>query len=89
MKENLAYSTILVHKSAIATFCAEKGENFSSDFLVRQTLKSISIARPREAHSQIWDIQIIFDWLLKKTDNPSFFEASRRTAIILLLASDR
>lgn len=86
---NLAYSTILVHKSAIL-ICASRGaENLSSDFLVRQVLKSVSVARPKESHAQIWDAQILFDWLLRKTDNFSFFEVSRRVATILLLASGR
>ena len=85
--EKLAYNTILLHKSAIATFCAgNKATSLSSDFLVRQ---AVSISRPREVKSPIWDAQNLLDWLSTPTDNFKFFEVSRRTAALLLLASGR
>ncbi|CAG5102904.1 Protein of unknown function [Cotesia congregata] len=85
--EKIAYSTILVHKSAITTFCAKR--DLSSDFLVKQVLKAISVAKPKETRSSIWDAQILLDWLKLDLPNLSFFEVSRRTATILLLASGR
>ncbi|XP_044577064.1 uncharacterized protein LOC123260149 [Cotesia glomerata] len=87
LDEKLVYSTILVHKSAIATFCAKR--DLSSDFLVKQVLKAISVARPKETRSSIWDAQILLDWLKLDLPNLSFFEVSRRAATILLLASGR
>ena len=88
--ESLSYNTILLHRSAISTFCAGVPPlDSSTDFLVRQTLKAISITRPREIKSSIWDAQILLNWLSKPTVNLSFFETSRRTAALLLLASGR
>jgi len=88
--KGLAYSTILVHKSAIATFCSGKSTlSLTSDFLVRQVLKAISLARPKEIRSEIWDAQLLLNWLNTRTQNLSFFEVSRRTAALLLLASGR
>ena len=73
--EKLAYNTILLHKSAIATFCAgNKATSLSSDFLVRQVLKEVSITRPREVKSPIWDAQMLLDWLSTPTDNLTFFK---------------
>ncbi|XP_033220863.1 uncharacterized protein LOC117175265 [Belonocnema kinseyi] len=48
--QKLAYNTILLHKSAVATFCAGR----SSDFLVHQVLKAISVAKPQEVRAPIW-----------------------------------
>ena len=88
--EGLSYNTILLHRSAISTFCAGGPPlDSSTDFLVRQTLKAISITRPREIKSPIWDARILLNWLSKPTVNLSFFETSRRTAALLLLASGR
>ena len=90
LTERLAYNTILLHKSAIATFCAGRSTvSLSADFLVHRVLKAISVARPQEVRSQIWDAQILLDWLSTRTDNLSFFEVSGRTAVLLLLASGR
>ena len=88
--EGLSYNTILLHRSAISNFCAGGPPlDSSTDFLVRQTLKAISITRPREIKSPIWDARILLNWLSKPTVNLSFFETSRRTAALLLLASGR
>ncbi|CAD6224467.1 GSCOCG00011775001-RA-CDS, partial [Cotesia congregata] len=90
IKINLAYSTILVHKSAVATFCSGKEAiNLSSDFLIRQTLKAISLAKPKETKSKIWDTKTLVEWLAADLPRLTFFEVSRRTAVILLLASGR
>ncbi|XP_033212269.1 uncharacterized protein LOC117169871 [Belonocnema kinseyi] len=88
--EGLSYNTILLHRAAITTFCAGgPASDASTDFLVRQTLKAISIAKPREIKSPIWDARILLNWLAKPTDTLSLFEISRRTATLLLLASGR
>ncbi|XP_043470111.1 uncharacterized protein LOC122503581, partial [Leptopilina heterotoma] len=91
IQRRFAYKTILLHKSAISTFCAGNpvNENLSSNFLVRQILKSISIANPKEIKSPIWDSQLLINWLSKGTSNLSPFELSRRSATLLLLASGR
>lgn len=90
LKENYSPSTILVHKSAISTFCGPNiVENLSSHFLVKQILKAVSLARPATRRLQIWDPRIVVDWLSTAESKETLFEASRRTAIILLLASGR
>ncbi|XP_066596619.1 uncharacterized protein [Prorops nasuta] len=90
LKEGLAYNTILVYKSAIVTFCAGgPSEGIGADFLVKQMLKAIAVSRPKEIKSPTWDAEILLNWLLAKTDNLSFYEVSRRTASLLLLASGR
>lgn len=88
--KKFAYSTILVHKSAVTTFCSGKSIlPLSSDFLVRQVLKAISLEKPKETRAEIWDVQRLLDWLSTGTQNLSFFEVSRRTATLLLLVSGR
>lgn len=86
----LAYNTILLHKSAISTFCSGgPSTNLSSDFLVQQILKAISIAKPVENKKVIWDAQILMNWLAAEPIKQSLFEISRRTAALLLLVSGR
>lgn len=81
---------LVAPKSAVITFCAGMtSTNLSSDFLLRQVLRAISIAKPTESRPVIWDTQILLDWLSKPSSNLSFFEVSRRTAALLLLASGR
>ncbi|XP_072751200.1 uncharacterized protein [Anoplolepis gracilipes] len=84
--KRLAYSTILVYKSAITTFCSGNSTSaLSLDFLVRQVLKVISL----EMRTEIWDAQLLLNWLSIRTQNLSFFEISRRTTALLLFASER
>lgn len=89
LEKKLAYSTILVHKSAISTFCGFPSEDMSNQLLIRQVLKAISTSQPKRMQVPIWDAQVIFDWLMTSEFKNTFFEASRRTATILLLASGR
>ncbi|XP_044578964.1 uncharacterized protein LOC123261437 [Cotesia glomerata] len=90
LEEGLAYSTILVHKSAIATFCSGgQSMDLSADFLVRQALKAISTARPRKIKASVWDTGLLFKWLTAEIPGLTLFEVARRTATILLLASGR
>lgn len=89
IKDNLAYATILVHKSAVSTFCSGEAKNSSSSFLVKQVLKAISNSKSKEERAAIWDAQILFNWLAAGAPKLTLFEASRRTAAILLLASGR
>lgn len=87
--DKLAYRTILLHKSAVSTYCAGGSEDLSKNFFVHQVLKAISLATPQERKSPIWDTKLIFDWLKNETITDTVFDIARRTAIILLLASGR
>lgn len=89
LKENLAYRTILVHKSAISTYCGHTNESYSKNFFINQILKAISLAKPPKHNLPIWDTKILFEWLKTIPKLDTFFEISRRTALILLLASGR
>jgi site-specific recombinase XerD len=90
-KEGLSYNTILVHKSAIATFCKPMiSKDISSNIVVRHMLKAISTRKTRPTKPPIWDPRIIVDYLKKTTPLVyNLYEVSRRTAILLLLASGR
>ena len=90
-KENLSLSTILVHKSVIATFAEPNNKKkLSSDILVKQILKSIALAKPKLAKPPIWDTDILVEFLLaKKPNTTSLFEVSKHTAVLLLLCSGR
>lgn len=88
--EKLAFNTILLHKSAISTFCSGgKSSDVVSDFLVRQVLKSISNQKPKDTNKVIWDAKLLFDWLAIAPEKETLFEISRRCAAVLLLASGR
>lgn len=52
-------------------------------------MKAISLTRPKEIRLEIWDAQLLLNWLNTRTQNLSFFEVSRRTAALLLLAGRR
>lgn len=86
--DKLAYRTILLHKSAISTYTAA-GEEISKNFFVQQILKATSLIKPPEKKTPIWDTEILFKWLRNTTRLDTLFDISRRTAIILLLASGR
>lgn len=88
----LSYKTILVYKSTIATLACSNGQIISSDPIVQRMLKAISLAnvdsKPR--NSFIWDPRIVVEWLSSnQPPHASLFQVSRRTALILLLASSR
>ena len=89
LNDKLAYNTILLHKSAISTYCATSNESFSKNFFVQQILKAISLARPHVQKPPVFDIKLLFDWLQERTSLNTLFDVSRRTALILLLASGR
>ncbi|KMQ87296.1 reverse transcriptase-7 [Lasius niger] len=55
----------------------------------RQVLKAISLEKPKETRAEIWDVQRLLDWLSTGTQNLSFFEVSRRTALLLLVSGRR
>ncbi|XP_063361768.1 uncharacterized protein LOC134650763 [Cydia amplana] len=90
-KVGLSYSTILVHKSAIATLTDPDNQvNLSSHALVRHALKAISIKAPKADKVPIWDTEILINWLKNSTiDENSFYECTKRAAILLLLCSGR
>lgn len=87
--EKMSYSTILLHKSVILTL-GRPNNDLNSNFLVKHMLKSISLEKPKPEKAPIWDPSDLIAWL--STNPPArlnLFEASRRLACILLLASGR
>ncbi|KAI5634270.1 hypothetical protein NE865_12999 [Phthorimaea operculella] len=89
--ERLAYPTILLHKSVVLTFGnVEDSENLNSNFFVKHILKAISLENPRPEKPPIWDPSDLVAWLQNNPPrNDNLFEASRRLATLLLLASGR
>nr|CAH7721074.1 unnamed protein product [Callosobruchus chinensis] len=86
-----ALSTILLHKSTIATFSRPPyAETISSNPLVKQILKGIANAKPKAARSKIWDINKLLSWMNENPpDTNSQFQVSRHVALLLLLSSGR
>ncbi|XP_047513103.1 uncharacterized protein LOC125054989 [Pieris napi] len=91
LKENLSYATILVHKSAILTFCGPHVEQQTfSNFIIKHTLRAIGVAKPKVVKSSVtWDPRIVLDWLSSNPPKDTLFDTARRTATVLLLASGR
>lgn len=89
LEDKLAYKTILLHKSAVSTYCATSEIDITKHFFIQQVLKAISLAQPAVRKAPIWDTAILFNWLKTSTNSGSLFEISRRTALVLLLASGR
>lgn len=88
----LSYKTILVYKSTVATLACSNGQVISSDPIVQRMLKAISLANvdSRPKKSAIWDPRVVVEWLSSnQPSNINLFQVSRRTALILLLASSR
>lgn len=91
LTDRLAYRTILVHKSVIASICETLSDiKISSNHLIRHILKAVSISRPIPPKLPIWDARIVIKFLKNTKPNiNSLYDVSRRTATILLLASGR
>lgn len=89
LEDHLAYRTILLHKSAVSTYSATSSDNIAKNFFVHRVLKAISLVKPPEKKTVIWDTQLLFNWLKNNPSTESLFDTARRTAIILLLASGR
>lgn len=89
LKERLAYNTILIHKSAVLTYCKKSSINLTNNFFIHQILKAILLAKPKPSKPPIWDLKLLFDWLINSTALNTHFDIARRTALILLLASGR
>lgn len=89
--QGLAYSTILVYKSAISTLTDPNLDNrLSSHILVKQALKSIRARSVQKIKAPIWDTDCLITWLKNNTPNEnSLFDCSGRAAILLLLCSGR
>lgn len=63
-KEKLALSTILVHKSVVATLSdPDNCHRLSSHPLVKQVLKSISLANPKQHRLPTWNIDTLISHL--------------------------
>lgn len=89
LKEKLALSTILVHKSVILTL-GSCPEELKSNFLIKHMLKAISLQQPQSEKSPIWDPSELTSWLIANPPTRiNLYEISRRLACILLLASGR
>lgn len=87
--EGLAYRTILVYKSVIATF-TNLSETLSSNFLVKHILKAISVSKPKKIKPPIWNAKNVIQYLEQNTpDSSNLYQVSRRAAILLLLAAGR
>lgn len=91
LKEKLAPSTIHLHRSVVSTICEPFiGKKLSDHIFVRRVLKSVSQAKPKLNRIPIWDPQVVVHWMQSNNPDPiSLFEANRRCATILLLASGR
>lgn len=89
--EKLAYRTILTHKSVISRFGSPASESdLGSHILVKQTLKGIANKSIKHQKPPIWNPQVLVSYLLnEQSPTESLFNASRRCAILLLLASGR
>lgn len=91
LDQKLAYRTILVHKSVIASICETTSNiKISSSHIVKHILKAISIAKPLPPKVPTWDARVLITHLKDSTPCvSSFYEVSKRTATILLLCSGR
>lgn len=92
LHEKLSYKTILVYKSAIATLTNPSSESLSDSVFVKRILKSIATANANKNHTNpsVWDPRVVVEWMIQNPiSNLTLYEVSRRTALILLLASSR
>lgn len=89
--QGLAYKTILVHKSVIATFTnVSTSIDISSNFFVRHMLKAISVSKEKSVVPPIWDPQKVINYLEQNSpDENNLYQVSQRTAILFLLSSGR
>nr|XP_026495123.1 uncharacterized protein LOC113399994 [Vanessa tameamea] len=80
-----------MHKSVISTICETiSSAKISSSHIVKHVLKAISIAKPPTPKIPIWDARVVIKHLKFVSPDPtSLYEVSRRTAMLLLLASGR
>lgn len=86
--EGLAYRTILVHKSVIATFT--NISELSSNFFIKHILKAISVAKVKKKKPPIWNAKNVLQYLENDSpDENNLYQVSRRAAILLLLAAGR
>ncbi|CAK1541480.1 unnamed protein product [Leptosia nina] len=91
LNDHLAYRSILVHKSVIASICETLSDvKISSNNLVKHLLKAISIAKIIPQKLPIWDARTVIHYLRDSSPNEnSLFDVSKRTATLLLLTSGR
>lgn len=90
LSSKLAYRTILVHKSTIASVCETVSNvKISSSLIVKHILKAISLAKPVPLKVPIWDARIVINHLKNTFPSNTLYDISRRTATILLLTSGR
>lgn len=94
LQEKLAYKTILVYKSTIATLSDPGFDSLSNNVLVKRILKAIAAANAdrsaRNKNPSVWDPRTVVEWMTQNSvNNKSLYNVSQRTALILLLASSR
>jgi hypothetical protein len=88
--EGLAYRTILLQKSVIATLTKMSGQDVTSNFLVKQILRAISVNIIKASKPPIWDPRIVLVYLSNNSiDENNLYQVSQRVAVLLLLASSR
>lgn len=89
--DGLAYNTINVHKSVVATLTNPSNvSSLSSHSLVCHVLKAIALQKPITQRKVIWDIDVLTTYLRNSTvDETSVFAVSRQTATLLLICSGR
>lgn len=91
--KKVAYSTILVRKSVIATFANPEAEhNVCTHPIVTSMLKAISLksAEKSSMRPRVWNIQDLITWLKGNPPNESsIYQISRYCTLLLLLASGR
>lgn len=89
--EGLAYRTILVYKSVIATFTnIDCNVDLSNNFFIKHVLKAISVSKEKTVKPPIWNPKLLLQYLTNHTpDETNLYQVSRRAAILLLLSSGR
>ncbi|KAJ2942673.1 hypothetical protein O0L34_g2144 [Tuta absoluta] len=91
--KNLAYATILVHKSVVVSIADPANEShLSSHPLITTMLKGISLSKCSSSvgRKKIWNVKDLIGWMrsnIPLTDN--IFQVSRHVSLLLLLASGR
>nr|XP_034827376.1 uncharacterized protein LOC117984822 [Maniola hyperantus]XP_034828491.1 uncharacterized protein LOC117985806 [Maniola hyperantus]XP_034830602.1 uncharacterized protein LOC117987681 [Maniola hyperantus]XP_034839956.1 uncharacterized protein LOC117996063 [Maniola hyperantus] len=89
--KKLAPKTILVHKSAIATFTKPCSTSPISEHpLVKKTIKAILLKNPPKRCPNTWNVADLVNWIAqRKIDDSSLFQISQHVAALLLLATGR
>lgn len=90
----LAYRTILVHKSVVATFGTSQNplqkEPLGNHPIIKRTIKAILLENPPKHKNTTWNTVDFSAWLTNRNiDSTNLFQTSQHVATLLLLASGR